>query len=41
MPEDVRFESESTHSREETAVSLRRVAENLEAAEPVTLKSGD
>lgn len=40
MPEEVLFESESDQSREEIAALLRRVADNLEAGDSITLKSG-
>jgi amphi-Trp domain-containing protein len=41
MPEEVLFSTESTQSRAEIAAYLRRVADNLEAGEAITLKSGD
>jgi amphi-Trp domain-containing protein len=41
MPEEVLFESESTQSRSEIAAYLRRVADNLEAGDPITLKAGE
>ena len=41
MPEEVLFRSESPRSREAIASFLRRVADNLEAGEAVTLRSGD
>lgn len=41
MPEEVLFESESSQTRAEIASYLRRVAENLEAGEAITLRSGD
>ncbi|MEF8780335.1 MAG: amphi-Trp domain-containing protein [Haloferacaceae archaeon] len=41
MPEEVLFESESEQSRAEIASLLRKVADNLEAGEEITLKSGD
>jgi amphi-Trp domain-containing protein len=41
MPEEVLFESEESQDRREIASSLRRVAENLEAGEAITLTAGD
>lgn len=40
MPEEVLFESESRQSRDEIAAMLRRVADNLDAGEPITLRAG-
>ncbi|MEF8777592.1 MAG: amphi-Trp domain-containing protein [Natronomonas sp.] len=40
MPEEVLFESESTQSRSEIAAYLRRVADNLDSGDPITLKAG-
>lgn len=41
MPEEVLFESESRQSRAEIASYLRRVADNLDAGEAITLRAGD
>lgn len=41
MPEIVLFESESKQSRSDIAAYLRKVAANLEAGEPITLRAGD
>ncbi len=41
MPEKVLFESESRQSRADIAAYLRRVADNLEGGEPITLTAGD
>jgi amphi-Trp domain-containing protein len=41
MPEEVLFESESSQSRAAIATYLRRVADNLDAGEPITLRAGD
>ena len=40
MPEEVLFKSESDHSRAEIASLLRRVADNLDDGEAITLKAG-
>ncbi|MDF9747241.1 amphi-Trp domain-containing protein [Natrinema salsiterrestre] len=40
MPEEVLFKSESAQERAQIASLLRRVADNLEDGEPITLKSG-
>jgi amphi-Trp domain-containing protein len=40
MPEEVLFKSESDQSREKIASFLRKVAENLEEGEAITLKAG-
>jgi len=40
MPEEVLFKSESDQSREEIASYLRKVAENLDSGNAVTLKAG-
>ncbi|MFC6764914.1 amphi-Trp domain-containing protein [Natrinema soli] len=40
MPEDVLFKSESDQSRADIATLLRRVADNLEDGEAITLKAG-
>ncbi|WP_255152936.1 amphi-Trp domain-containing protein [Halorarius halobius] len=40
MPEEVLFKSESGQSRGEIAALLRRVADNLENGDAITLKSG-
>lgn len=40
MPEEVLFESESDQSREEIASYLRKVADNLDSGNAITLKSG-
>jgi len=39
--EKVLFESESTQSREAIATYLRRVADNLDAGDPITLRAGE
>lgn len=41
MPEEVLFESENRQSRTEIASYLRRVAENLDAGDAITLRAGD
>ena len=41
MPEEVLFESESRQPRAEIAAYLRRVADNLESGDPITLTAGD
>jgi amphi-Trp domain-containing protein len=41
VPEKVLFESESSQSRSDVAAYLRRVADNLEAGNPITLRAGD
>jgi amphi-Trp domain-containing protein len=41
MPEEVLFESESRQSRADIAIYLRRVADNLEAGDPITLSAGE
>lgn len=40
MPEEVLFKSESGQTREESAALLRRVADNLENGDAITLKAG-
>ncbi|MFC7227530.1 amphi-Trp domain-containing protein [Salinirubellus salinus] len=40
MPEEVLFKSESDQSREEIAAYLRKVADNLERGDAITLKAG-
>lgn len=40
MPEEVLFEIEHTQSRAEIADYLTRVADNLQAGEPVSLRAG-
>jgi amphi-Trp domain-containing protein len=40
MPEDVLFKSETEQSRAEIASLLRRVADNLDAGESITLTAG-
>ncbi|WP_254762546.1 amphi-Trp domain-containing protein [Natrinema marinum] len=40
MPEEVLFKSESKHSRSEIASLLRRVADNLDDGEAISLKAG-
>jgi len=40
MPEEVLFKSESDQSREEIAAYLRKVADNLESGDAITLKTG-
>lgn len=39
--EEVLFESESTQSRAAIATYLRRVADNLDAGDPITLRAGE
>lgn len=41
MPEEVLFESERAESRHAIAEYLRQVAENLDAGEPIVLRSGE
>ena len=41
MTEEVLFESESRRNSTEIATYLRRVADNLEAGEPITLSAGE
>lgn len=41
MPEDVLFESERVMDTAEVATYLRRVADKLDAGDPVTLVAGD
>ncbi|WP_231186337.1 amphi-Trp domain-containing protein [Haladaptatus sp. DYF46] len=41
MPEEVLFKSESDQTREEIAALLRRVADNLENKDAITLKAGN
>jgi len=41
MPEEVLFESEGERDRAEIAAYLRRVADNLEAGDPITLSAGE
>ena len=41
MPEEVLFKSERDQDRDQIAAYLRTVAENLEAGDSITLKSGD
>ncbi|MFB6130555.1 MAG: amphi-Trp domain-containing protein [Salinigranum sp.] len=41
MPEEVLFESESARSRAEVAAFLRRIADNLEAGDAITLTAGE
>ena len=41
MPEEVLFESEQRHTREQIASHLRSVADKLDAGDPVTLQAGD
>jgi amphi-Trp domain-containing protein len=41
MPEEILFESESRRDRAEIAAYLRRVADNLEAGDPITLSAGE
>jgi amphi-Trp domain-containing protein len=41
MPEEVLFESESRRDGAEIAAYLRRVADNLEAGDPITLSAGE
>lgn len=41
MPEEVLFKSESRMDRGEIASYLRQVADNLDADEDITLRSGD
>ena len=40
MPEEVLFKSEGNQSREDIATLLRRVADNLDSGNPITLKAG-
>jgi len=40
MPEEVLFKSESNQSREEIATYLRKVADNLDSGNAITLKAG-
>ena len=40
MPEEVLFKSESDQSREEIASYLRKVADNLDSGNAITLKAG-
>ena len=40
MPEEILFKSESGQPREEIAALLRRVADNLENEDTITLKAG-
>ncbi|MGM0606128.1 MAG: amphi-Trp domain-containing protein [Halobacteriota archaeon] len=39
MPEEVLFETESTHDRETIAAYFRDVADKLDAGEPITLST--
>lgn len=41
MPEEVLFTSEMTYSRSEIASYFRRIADSLEAGDPITLRAGD
>jgi len=41
MPEEIRFKSESTQSREAIATYLRSVADKLDSGGSVTLTAGD
>lgn len=41
MPEETLFESESAQSRDDIASYLRKVADNLESGESLTLRAGD
>lgn len=41
MPETVLFETEQRSSRSDIAAYLRRVADSLEAGDPLTLSAGD
>lgn len=41
MPEEVLFETEDTHSRDEVASLFRTVADSLEAGDAITLRAGD
>jgi amphi-Trp domain-containing protein len=41
MPEEVLFQTEGSQTRAAIASSLRRVAENLEAGDDITLAAGD
>ena len=41
MPEEVLFKSESAQTREDIAALLRRVVENLETGDAITLKAGN
>ena len=40
MPEEVLFKSESNQSREEIATYLRKVADNLDSGNAISLKAG-
>jgi len=40
MPEEVLFKSESVQSREEIASYLRKVADNLDSGNAISLKAG-
>ena len=40
MPEEVLFKSESDQSREAIASYLRKVADNLDSGDPISLKAG-
>ena len=40
MPEEVLFKSESNQSREEIAAYLRKVADNLDSGNAISLKAG-
>lgn len=40
MPEEVLFETEASQSREEIASYLRRVADNLDTGDAITLRTG-
>jgi amphi-Trp domain-containing protein len=40
MPEEVLFETERSQDRADIAALLRRVADNLEAGESITLRAG-
>ncbi len=41
MPEEVLFETEQSQSRADIAAALRRVADTLEAGDPIRLSAGD
>jgi amphi-Trp domain-containing protein len=41
MPETVLFESEQRQDRAEIAALLRRVADNLDGGDPITLRAGE
>ncbi|ELZ35083.1 hypothetical protein C474_00385 [Halogeometricum pallidum JCM 14848] len=41
MPEETLFKSESTQNREDIASYLRKVADNLENGNSLTLRTGD